>query len=69
MVLSLSSALGVFALTAASLWVPVHMFMQLKGAYGLSIFSAAWRTFMLLNFCGFVVTLFTLAVLYLGLGV
>jgi hypothetical protein len=69
MVFSLNKVLGGFALTVACLWVPVHMFMQLKGAYGLSIFSAVWRTFMLLNFCGFVVTLFTLAVLYLGLGV
>lgn len=48
--------------------VPAHMFAQLKGAYGLSIWSALWRTFFLLFFCLFVVTLFFAAVLYLGFG-
>ncbi|MES2862015.1 MAG: DUF3667 domain-containing protein [Pseudomonadota bacterium] len=65
---SINATLGGFALMAAFLGVPVHMFAQLKGAYALSIFSAAWRTFFLLNFCTFVLTLFTMAVLYLGLG-
>ena len=50
------------------LWVPVHMFAQLKGTYGLRIFSALWRTFALLIFCTIVLTLFILAIIMLGLG-
>jgi len=55
--------------TLAVLSVPVHMFIQLKGAYGLSIFSALWRTVMLLVFCLFVMTFFLVAIILLGLGV
>ncbi|HZW16531.1 MAG TPA: DUF3667 domain-containing protein [Brevundimonas sp.] len=47
--------------------VPVHMFAQLKGAYGLSWFSAAWRTVLLMLFCVFAFTLFILAIIALGL--
>lgn len=47
--------------------VPVHMFAQLKGAYGLSWFSAAWRTLFLLMFCNIAFTLFILAIIVLGL--
>jgi hypothetical protein len=47
--------------------VPVHMFAQLKGAYGLSWFSAAWRTVLLMLFCVFAFTLFILAIVALGL--
>lgn len=53
--------------TLAWMTVPVHMFAQLKGAYGLSWFSAGWRTFVLLNFCIFAFTLFLLAIITLGL--
>lgn len=48
--------------------VPAHMFAQLKGTYGLSIFGAAWRTFALLIFCTLVMTLFLLAIIMLGLA-
>ena len=48
---------------------PVHMFAQLKGTYGLSIFSALWRTILLLLFSIFVVSLFLVAIILLGLGV
>ncbi len=65
---AINITLGGLALAFGSLWVPVHMFFQLKGAYSLHIWSALWRTFFLLNFCTIVLTLFTLAVLYLGLG-
>jgi hypothetical protein len=51
-----------------ALWVPVHMFAQLKGAYGLSFFSALWRTVALLVFCTFILSAFTIAVILLGLG-
>ncbi|NJC40196.1 hypothetical protein GGQ87_000454 [Brevundimonas alba] len=59
-----------FAILGAGLFtfgVPVHMFAQLKGAYGLSWFSAAWRTFFLLMFCSMAFTLFILAIIALGL--
>ena len=52
----------------ATLAVPVHMFAQLKGTYGLSVFSALWRTFFLQVFCSVVLVLFLLAIIYLGLG-
>jgi len=48
--------------------LPVHMYRQLKGAYGLSIFSALWRTVLLLNFCTIVLIIFLLAIIVLGLG-
>jgi hypothetical protein len=37
---------------------PVHMFMQLRETYSLSIFSALWRTFALLSICGTAFILF-----------
>ncbi|MCR5879340.1 DUF3667 domain-containing protein [Phenylobacterium sp. J367] len=47
--------------------VPAHMFFQLKGAYGLSWFSAAWRTWFLLWFCFWALIIFGLVVVRLGL--
>ena len=47
--------------------VPAHMFAQLKGAYGLSWFSAAWRTLFLLLFCIFAFSLFLVSIIALGL--
>lgn len=58
------AALGALAVMVG---VPVHMFAQLKGAYGLSWFSALWRTLFLLVFCIFAFTLFILAIIALGL--
>jgi hypothetical protein len=58
------AALGALVLTFG---VPVHMFAQLKGAYGLSWFSAAWRTLFLFVFCSIALTLFLLAIVALGL--
>lgn len=51
------------------LWMatPVHMFAQLKGTYGLSLFSAAWRTLVLLVFCTLAISIFLLAIVLLGL--
>ena len=57
----LVTAIGVAA-------IPVHVFAQLKGAYSLSIFSALWRTVLLLFFCNIVIGLFVMAIVYLGLG-
>lgn len=59
-----------FAIAGAVLFtfgVPAHMFAQLKGAYGLSWFSAAWRTLLLLIFASVAFTLFLLAIIMLGL--
>ena len=47
--------------------VPVHMFAQLKGAYGLSWFSAVWRTVLLLVFASIALLLFVAAIVALGL--
>ncbi|MNE37442.1 hypothetical protein D3C80_1312920 [compost metagenome] len=59
---------GGFAMGAASLIAPVHMFVQLKGAYGLKVLAALWRTFALLIFCNIAASLFIIAIIYLGLG-
>lgn len=47
--------------------VPVHMFAQLKGTYALGWFSALWRTFVLMLFCTFVLSIFLLVAILLGL--
>ena len=45
---------------------PLHMYRQLRGAYGLSRFSALWRTFVLLIFAAVALTLFGMLLLLLG---
>lgn len=57
---SLAFALSVFV-------VPVHMYYQLQGAYGLRTFSTLWRTFFLLVFSSIALTFFLLAILWLGM--
>lgn len=62
---------GWFTNTLASLLsfsVPVHMFAQLKGTYGLSWFSALWRTVFLLFFCVLTIAIFLGAIIVLGLA-
>jgi len=54
--------------TLLVLWVPVHMFSQLKGTYSLSIFSALWRTVALLFFALLVISVFLVGIILLGLG-
>jgi len=54
---------------AASLFAfipPVHMFLQLRGAYGLSRFGALWRTCFLLLMTFIVLTMYALVVLALS---
>ena len=58
---------GGWLVLAGVLAVPAHMFAQLKGAYGLSIFSTAWRTLALLIFCNITIGLFAVAIVLLGL--
>ena len=48
--------------------MPAHMFYQLKGAYGLSGFSALWRTTFLLIFCSIALSFFLLAILWLNMA-
>lgn len=47
---------------------PAHMFAQVKGAYGLPVFSAGWRTLALLGFSILASGLFLMAIVYLGLA-
>ncbi|MBP6876379.1 MAG: DUF3667 domain-containing protein [Phenylobacterium sp.] len=60
--------LAALALLAATLIAPVHMFAQVKGAYGLTTLSALWRTGMLLLFCSLALALFLAAVVMLGVA-
>jgi hypothetical protein len=46
---------------------PVHMFVQLRGTYGLGIFSALWRAVVLLCVALVVICLFMVFVLMVGL--
>lgn len=57
---------GALAVAVVPFIVPAHMFFQLKGAYGLGWFSAAWRTAFLLVFSLFALLFFMLAILWLG---
>jgi hypothetical protein len=45
---------------------PIHMYRQLRGAYSLSRFSAAWRTFALIVFASLAASLFLLLLVALG---
>jgi hypothetical protein len=45
---------------------PIHMYRQLRGAYSLSRWSAAWRTFLLLNFAAVAASLFLMLLVMLG---
>ena len=56
------------ALTALAITCipPLHMYRQLRGAYGLSRWSAGWRSFLLVTFAFIAVTLFLSLLLALG---
>src|ERR1700691_1643519 len=58
--LALISAAGLPSVVAPAIMIvpPVHMFMQLRETYALSIFSALWRTLVLLSICGTAFLLF-----------
>jgi hypothetical protein len=45
---------------------PIHIYRQLRGAYALSRASALWRTFALLFFSGWALTLFLALLLAMG---
>ena len=48
--------------------LPMHMYYQLQGAYGLGTFSTLWRTFFLLVFCSVALSVFLVAILMLNLA-
>lgn len=69
MTLTIAGTLGVPAglVTSLTLFLPLaHIFVHVKGAYELRIFSALWRTFALLIFIAIVALLFGLALVALG---
>ena len=45
---------------------PIHIYRQLKGAYGLSRWSALWRTFMLVIFAFIAISMFVSLLLTIG---
>jgi len=49
-----------------SLFVPWHMYRQLRGGYGLRRFSALWRTFLLAIFASVALSLFAFMLVALG---
>src|SRR3569623_28834 len=64
-VLALGGAAGLSAAIIVPLILlapPVHMFAQLRGTYDLRIFSALWRTVMLLFFSTIVLLMFVLGI-------
>jgi len=70
-VLTLAGAVGLsdgWIVFPALLAPPAHMFVQLRGAYGLSKRSAAWRTAVLLVFAFVVLAGFAVALLFNGLS-
>lgn len=67
-VMRFGGVVAALAALAASIAAPVHMFAQVKGAYGLSTLSALWRTVMLLLFCSLALALFLAAVVMLGVA-
>ena len=46
---------------------PLHLYKQLKGAYGLSRWGGLWRLAWLLFFTTFTITFFALSLLWFGL--
>jgi hypothetical protein len=64
--LKLAGMIGTVALVPFVI-PPIHMYRQLRGAYSLSPFSAAWRTAMLVVFAFVAGTLFFMLLLMSGL--
>lgn len=53
--------------TGLILWAPLHLYRQLRGAYRLRRFSAAWRAVVLMWMAVFALTAFVLSLVGLGL--
>jgi hypothetical protein len=66
-VASMLGAMGWSALAGFAMLIPpLHMYRQLKGAYGLSRFSALWRTILLTIFAVVAIGLFVVLLFALG---
>lgn len=59
---------GQTLILAGLLIPPIHIYKQLKGAYGLGRMGALWRTFLMINFIGIITMMFALLLLYLGVA-
>jgi hypothetical protein len=67
-VTALAVAVGWNGAIAAAMFVPpIHMFRQLKGAYGLTRLGALWRTVLLTLFAMTAALLFVAGIVGLGL--
>ena len=66
--MSLWGAAGLPGVAWAALVPPVHMYRDLKGAYGLSRSGALWRTALLLLFAVIALSLFAMTVIVLGMS-
>ena len=61
------SAIGVSALASVILFIPpIHMYRQLRGAYGVTVWGAVWRTSLLLLFAMLVLIGFIFLMVALG---
>lgn len=70
LLLSAGTLVGLISGAVANLfWFipPVHMFRQLRGAYGVSVAGALWRTFALVVFAWTAICLFASLLLTIGL--
>jgi uncharacterized protein DUF3667 len=65
--MSLWGATGLPGVAFAALIPPVHIYRDLKSAYGLGRFGALWRTAVLLLFAIIALSLFTMTVIVLGM--
>jgi hypothetical protein len=63
---ALGDVADTYVASAGFLIPPVHMFFHMKGTYGLRGWSALWRTALLSFFIMFVLVIFALAILMLG---
>lgn len=61
------SAVDSIATSVVAAALPVHMFFQLKGGYGLSWWSALWRTLVLLIFSVICLSIFVVLIVLFGL--
>ena len=65
-IIGTSSTIGFWAFAALVMVPPIHLYKQLRGAYGLSRFSAFWRLMALSLFIWVVLILFLQTLLLLG---
>ena len=65
-IIGTSGTIGFWAFAALVLVPPIHLYKQLRGAYGLSRFSAFWRLMALSLFIWIILVLFLQVLLILG---